>query len=406
MPETHIGGGDRVSFADMILVGAYVLIAVGLGCLSIEAPHDSPLWVMLVLLAGGVATLLVRRRWPAVAFAAALVLTLLSFAAGSAAEAALLVIALIELGVTRSGRAAWLGFMATAFAGIAGAGILANRARFGPAFWGAILPLATRDLVQAWLSSLTIIVVIALIATLLGVNIGHRRRFVATLVERAEQMKHERDQQARIASAQERERIAREMHDVIAHSLAVMIAVSDGAQAIAIRRPEEAQEAIRRVAETGRRTLDEVRLLLGTVRGDDSDSLLTAQAPQPSIEQLPALIEEFLAAGLPVNLETTGSAPADPVTQLTVYRIVQESLTNVLRHANDVRGVRVLVVLSTTMIEISVEDSSAIAATPRDPGRGLLGIRERAAIYDGIVETGPRTAGGWRVFVRLMVGEK
>lgn len=390
---------------DVIVVGVFLVVAVGLGALSLEAPHDSPLWAMIMLFAGGVVALLMRRRWPVLSFAAALGLMLVSFAVGTAAEATVVVILLIELGVRRSSRAAWVGFACTAFVAIAGAAILANRARFGPAFWGAILPQPTRDAGEAWLNSMIFIIVIALLATLIGVNFGHRQRFVAGLVERAEQMKRERDQQASIAGAQERERIAREMHDVIAHSLAVMIAVADGAQAIALTRPEESRVAIGRVSETGRRTLDEVRRLLGTVRGESADSFLAAQTPLPSVAQLPALVEEFRLAGMPVLLTVTGSAPLDAGRELAVYRIVQESLTNVLRHAKEVRDVRVIVELSPSAIDITVEDWSA-EAVPRDhQGRGVLGMRERAAIYDGRVESGPRPDGGWRVFVRLAIGE-
>lgn len=395
----------RISALDLLLVGAYILVAVGLGALSLQKPLETPLAVMIALLPAGIVTLLVRRRWPVVTFLAALVLTLVSFAFGSAAEATVLVIALIELGVMRSARAAWTGFAAAMGFGIAGAGILAHRARFGPAFWSSIMPSPERDFWQGWANFFAIITVCALLATLIGVNFGHRRRLVAGLVERANQMKRERDQQASIASAQERERIAREMHDVIAHSLAVMIALADGAKVIAVKRPEESRNAIGRVAETGRRTLDDVRRLLGTVREGDSSSLLADPSPQPSIAQLPALVDEFRSAGLPVKLAVAGFAPLDASTELTVYRIVQESLTNVLRHARDVEKVDVRIVQSASAMEVTVEDIAAPTAASLTPGRGLVGMRERAAIYDGVVHSGPRAGGGWRVFVRLVIGE-
>ena len=390
---------------NVMLMGAYVALAAGFGYLSLEPPHDSPLWVMLLLLLGGIGTLLVRRRWPTAAFAAALALMLLSFLAGTTAEAVLVVFALMGAGVHRSARVAWLWLATTMLASAAGAAIVSHRIRFGPALWGAIIPSPTRDPVEGWQSVFLLSGAIAVIVTLLGLNIGHRRRHLAALVERSEQMQRERDQQASIASARERERISREMHDVIAHSLAVMIAMADGAEAMAVRRPEESREAIGRVAETGRRTLDEVRRLLRTVRDEDG-SLLPGQDPQPGVAQVPALVEEFRASGLQVRLELAGSVRDDAVLGLTVFRIVQESLTNVLRHARTVRDVLVRLDLATEEVTILVEDTAEPAAQPTDPGRGLVGIRERAAIYDGLVETGPRVGGGWRVYVRLPLEER
>lgn len=390
----------RGAALDVLVMGAYVVLAAGLGFLSLEAPHDSPTWVMLVLLAGGIATLRIRRRWPTAAFAAGLALMLLSLLAGTMAEALLVVVALISAGVTRSARVAWLWLAVTALVCSAGAAIMSHRIRVGPALWGAIIPSTARDPLEGWANVFGFSAVIAVIATLVGLNIGHRRRLVAALVERSEQLKRERDQQASIAGARERERISREMHDVIAHSLAVMIAMADGAEAMAVRRPEESREAIGRVAETGRRTLDEVRRMLRTVRDDDG-SLMPSQEPQPGIAQVPGLVDEFRAAGLQIRLELTGSLGHDAVLGLTVFRIVQESLTNVLRHARMVCDVLVRLEAAEDEITILVEDTAEVATQPIDPGRGLVGIRERAAIYDGLVETGPRAGGGWRVFVRL-----
>ena len=390
---------------DAVAIGGYLVLAVGFGYLSLEPPHDSPFWVMALLLGGGIGSLLVRRRWPRIAFAAALALMLVSFVAGTAAEAILVVISLLTAGIVHSARAAWLWLAATVLAAAAGAAILSHRIRFGPALWGTILPSPTRDPVEGWVNVFVLSGATAVIVTLLGLNIGHRRRHLAALVERSEQMKRERDQQASIASARARERISREMHDVIAHSLAVMIAMADGAEAMAVRRPQESREAIGRVAETGRRTLDEVRRLLRTVREEDG-SLLPGQDPQPGIAQVPALIEQFRASGLQVRLELSGSVRDDAVLGLTVFRIVQESLTNVLRHARGVRDVLVRLDLADEEVTILVEDTSDPATPSTDPGRGLVGVRERVAIYDGSVQTGPRGGGGWRVFVRLPLEER
>jgi signal transduction histidine kinase len=228
---------------------------------------------------------------------------------------------------------------------------------------------------------------------------GQRRRLLSTLVDRAQRLARERDQQAEIATARERERIAREMHDVIAHSLSVMIALADGARAAADDRPGEAKDVMGRVAQTGRRTLGEVRRLLGSVRGDPSDPAL--HAPQPDASQLAALVAESVAAGLPVRLTETGPRPGDPAVGLSVYRIVQESLTNVLRHASDVEDVSVEVAWSTDAVSVVVRDRSAPVAPADGAGRGILGMRERAALFDGEATAGPHSGGGWQVRARL-----
>lgn len=375
-----------------LLLVAYVLLVAGLGWLSVEAPpHVIPIWVIPVLACAGVPTLMGCRRYPRSSFAAALVITLVSCAIGTLAEAFVVLSMLYLAGARRSARAAWLSFATVVVVGVLGAFILARRLATGPSLWGTVASTTDRDLLLDWGNIYVIISVIALVVTLMGINIGHRRRHVAALVQWARQMERERDQQALITSAEERERIAREMHDVIAHSLAVMIAMADGAHATAVHRPEVAKQAMGRVADVGRRTLDEVRRLLGSVQGE----------PPPDVSRLQALSEEFAQAGLPVHLTVVGDPPQDGVLGLTIYRIVQESLTNVLRHAHDPHGVTVEITWTEEMVEITVEDDSAPVTTQGHPGRGLLGIRERVALYDGHVTTGPRPEGGWRVHARL-----
>lgn len=391
----------RGSLPDLILAAVYLVVALFCIYLSVESSIVTPLWPMLLLTAGGVATLAIRHQRPTLALVAALVLLPASFAWGTGAEIILLVPLLYRVGVDRPPRQAWTWLGVAALVGAVAAAIMVRRLHSGPPLLGVALRTPPPDWLWEWLSVYMFVGATLAVATLIGINTGHRRRYVAALVDRAEQMKRERDQQASIASAAERERIAREMHDVIAHSLAVMIALADGAQASAEKRPDVASEAISRVAETGRRTLGEVRRLLSRVRGEDEDE--QAHLPKPGVAQLPSLVDGFREAGLPVNLELTGSLDGEPAVGLTVYRIVQESLTNVLRHARGVREVEVKVSLSEDDITVLVEDASSPARESSDPGRGLLGIRERASLYDGVVETGPREGGGWRVYVHLPV---
>lgn len=382
---------------DAIPLVAYGILALGLAVLSLEPPYATPLWVMVLLAAGGFATLVLHDRHPHFAFAAAIVLAVLSLAFGSGAEGLLAVIAMYSAGVRSRAGIIWVLFGVAALCGSLGALALTLRGTIAPPILGLQPPMAPRDTVLDWMNYYVVILVVLLIATLLGTSIGHRRRYIAELVHRAEQLARERDQQTETARAHERERIAREMHDVIAHSLSVMIAISDGAYLAIDARPVEAKEAIGRVAETGRRTLGEVRRLLGTVHVDNPGA---EHAPQPDASRLAFLMKEFISAGLPVTLTVTGQPVSDPALGLTVYRIVQESLTNALRHARDVESVAVSVGWEQKSVTIVVQDLSAEPFAPSETGRGLLGMQERVAMYDGEMTAGPH-ARGWRVFARL-----
>lgn len=240
------------------------------------------------------------------------------------------------------------------------------------------------------------VIVLALVVLLIAINIGNSRRYLKALIERAEQLARERDQQATIATAAERARIAREMHDIVSHSLTVMITLADGSAAQTVGSPERAADAMRQVAETGRSALADMRRMLGVLSEDDGTD--AALEPQPSTNDLGSLIERFRAAGLPVRYQATGTAPADTGQQLTVYRIVQESLTNVLRYAPAASTVSVVIVYSGDRIAVTVEDDATVhTAGGQGAGRGLLGIQERVGLYGGTVDSGPRATGGWRV---------
>lgn len=383
----------------MILV-VYGILAAGLAVLSLEPPHVTPLWIMVILGLGALAALSVHRRYPAPAFVGAMVLAILSLGGGSGAESILALIAMYIAAVNHQAREAWICFGVAMGCGAIAALAWCIRSSVGPPILGLTPPVQPRDSLLDWTSVYAIIAALLLILTLLGTNVGHRRRHVGELVDRAERLARERDQQAEIARALERERIAREMHDVIAHSLSVMIAISDGAHAAADERPGEAKVAIARVAETGRRTLAEVRRLLGAVRGE-AGGLAVEHSPQPDASQLPSLVTEFTAAGLPVRLEEAGTPPVDSTLGLTVYRIVQESLTNVLRHGRQVSLATVRVTWTADEVRILVRDDGSKVNYPHGAGRGILGMQERAALYDGILETGPNKDGGWQVMVQL-----
>jgi signal transduction histidine kinase len=253
---------------------------------------------------------------------------------------------------------------------------------------------------------LAFILLLVLATVSLGITIRTRQAYLAELEERAVRLERERDQQGQIVAAGERARIARDMHDVVAHNLAVMIALADGAALTAATRPERAADAMAHVAETGRQALGEMRRLLGVLHEDD-----VGTAPQPGLADVEALVAQVRTAGLPVTLTVTGT-PGDwgPGVGLAVYRIVQEALTNTLKHAGpDVVAEVTLVYDADGVTATVLDDGRATAtatATATGDGRGLAGMTERAATYGGELSAGPRTDGaGWRVRARLRPAE-
>ncbi len=237
-------------------------------------------------------------------------------------------------------------------------------------------------------------------ATVLGRNVRNRRRLLASLEERAARLERERDQQGRLAAAAERARIARELHDVVAHNLTVMIALADGAAYAMHDSPDRAQDALATVSQTGRRALGEMRRLLGVLRDDDVD-VAPNREPQPGVPEIDALVDQVRAAGLPVSYQVSPAARTlAPGIQLTLFRIVQEGLTNTLKHAGPSAAAEVSVLTSNGSVQVSVSDNGT-AAVLSNGGAGLRGMRERAAVYSGVIEAGPRPEGGWRVSAQL-----
>jgi signal transduction histidine kinase len=189
------------------------------------------------------------------------------------------------------------------------------------------------------------------------------------------------------------------MHDIVTHNLSVMVALADAAVYANPRSPERATDAMRQSAETGRRALTDMRRFLGVLRADEPDAL---RHPQPGIGQLAALLDMVGAAGLPAALRLTGDhAAISPGAQLTVYRLVQESLTNTLKHAAPGARARVRVDCSPSAVAVEIDDDGRPGAAAPGPGQGIAGMRERAAAYGGELSAGPLPGGGWRVAVTL-----
>jgi signal transduction histidine kinase len=217
---------------------------------------------------------------------------------------------------------------------------------------------------------------------------------------RLRQVEHERELAARVAVADERARIARELHDVIAHSVSVMVVQAGAARRLVNRQPDRAGEAMREVEGSGRDALTELRRLLG-VLAERPDELVLA--PQPGLGQLEALVGRIDAAGVPVDVRIVGTPrPLPPGLDLTAYRVIQEALTNVMKHAAGART-EVLVEYGDRDLRLAVVDEggSAGPAGATGAGRGLLGMQERVAAYGGNVEAGAQPEGGFAVRARL-----
>jgi signal transduction histidine kinase len=254
---------------------------------------------------------------------------------------------------------------------------------------------------------------LTVVVYLIGTNIGLRQGYLQALEERAERLERERDAAAEVAAVLERTRIARELHDVVAHHVSVMVVQAEGAGWAIDGRPEQARTAVATIAETGRTTLIELRRLLGVLRAGDEDGV----APQPGLADLPALVEGFRGSGLSV---VHNQVPAQEVEgellrlpdslQLAVFRIVQEGLTNVLKHAGQAARAQVEVQIvgrsasGSAELVVEIQDDGIGMPAARLPGHGLIGIRERVALFGGSAEIGPVAGGGFRVRAGFPIG--
>lgn len=229
-----------------------------------------------------------------------------------------------------------------------------------------------------------------------------RHDYERALLGRAEQAERERDQQAALAAVEERGRIAREMHDVVAHSLSVIVVQADGGRYAADEHPAQAVTVLETIADTGRQALVEMRRVLGVLRDDDGDD--AGRAPQPGVGAIPDLIRGVRESwGDRVRFEVDGEPRSlDDGPSLAVYRVVQEALTNVIKHAGPHATVDVTLTYGDDALGARIEDDGRGAATLDDgAGGGLIGMRERVAAYGGTCTAGPRPGGGWRVETRM-----
>ncbi|MCM3883351.1 histidine kinase [Frankia sp. R82] len=390
-----------VDAAVVLPLAAVALIAVVLHPQGYPAGH--------VFAAVLLPPLIWRRSRPLAVFAVVVVLAFVQWLVNvrSPGDAALLV-ALYTVAASRSRR--WM----LVAAGVVEAGVVLAAVR-----WGG-------PSVQPAFSAFVFLTGMVIAACATGVNIGDRRARLAYLEDRAARLEREHEQQSRLGAAAERARIAREMHDIVAHNLAVVIALADGVGLTLDTDPAVAGRAAEAISDTGREALAEMRRLLGVLRDDSEQDI---RAPQPGLGDLDRLAEQVRATGLPVSLEIDGEPRAMSAgAELTVFRLVQEALTNTLKHGGPGAVAQVRLRYSPHGVDVEILDvggeqpclvPAARAKQPSEPatephrqsnggqsngGQGLVGMRERAAAFGGLVTAGPRPAGGWRVHARFPAG--
>jgi signal transduction histidine kinase len=261
------------------------------------------------------------------------------------------------------------------------------------------LPITRFDDDPTGLPEIVSIYVIFAVAWVIGDRIGARRTYLRELEERAVTHERERDEHARRAAAEEQARIARELHDIIAHNVSVMTVQAAAAGDAFETQPSRAREALASIESTGREALAELRRLLGSVRQGDGPG---AFAPQPGLARLDDLIEQVRATGLTVELTVEGSPrELPPSVDLSAYRIVQEALTNTLKHADASHAI-VLVRYGTLALDVEVvDDGRGAAADGTGFGHGIIGMRERAVLFGGELRAGPASGRGFSVRARI-----
>jgi signal transduction histidine kinase len=363
---------------------AVALVAAGSEVASVTDEGESVVALVLASFAG--LALVARRRAPLATFA-------IVFAATVAVEVS---------GDTVAGVAALIALYTTA---------ATLERRISLAVLGATLALlpalalTTSDVSDSQvLSDLVVGVACCVGVWALGAYVQTRRRYLQGLRDRAADLEREREQLTRIAEHEERASIARELHDIVAHSVTVMLVGVRGARDVLRSAPDVADETLARVETSGQQSLAELRRILALLRGPERGA---EARPQPALAQLGELVAEYREAGLPVRLTVAGEPRALPGgIELSVYRIVQEALTNVLKHSRPNEVTVTLSFLDSAGLEVEVVDDgrSADAGGAAVTGHGLVGMRERVTLLGGELETGRRAGGGFRVTARLPVG--
>ncbi|HYX60047.1 MAG TPA: sensor histidine kinase, partial [Streptosporangiaceae bacterium] len=266
---------------------------------------------------------------------------------------------------------------------------------------GSVMAAAKWQLAGTVPRSLLFLSAMVVAALFAGLTAASGSRYLAWMDERARRLETERDQQAVIAAAAERTRIARELHDIVSHSLSVVITLADAASVVGRSDPAGGVEAMTEASEVARCALTDMRAMLGVLRTEESSAGL---APQPGIDDLGALVERIRATGLPVDLSVEGTPfPLGAAAELTAYRVVQEALTNTLRHAK-ARHATVTIAYDQPQLRVRIADDGTARTRDAWRGHGIEGMRERAALHGGTLRAGPDpdAPAGWLVEATLV----
>jgi signal transduction histidine kinase len=366
----------RLRSVDPRVADGLLAVALAIGAAAqLHEQHQGNLFRWLAVM-GTVLPLAGRRQYPLACYCVQFCCAILSFQAPTYAGYAALFLVMYSLGLHSSHR------LLSLAAPLVSAVVLVVASELsGPPAWFLQVP--------AGLAEVTI-----------GVGLWLVGNTIRGLEERTRRLQREQELATRVAVADERARLARELHDVVAHSVSVMVVQAGAARRLLGRQPERAAEALLSVESNGREALAELRRMLGVLTDDGGSPAL---APQPGLRQLDALVERVGAAGLPVQVRIEGSPrPLPPGLDLTAYRIVQEALTNALKYA---KGAPTEVLLEFGEGELTLEvlntGEAVLIPTSAGSGRGLLGMRERVSVYGGELEAGGRPEGGFAVRARL-----
>ena len=367
---------------------ALVLAMAGIGVAGAvlgrgrELGPEGPLWFDVLAMLAIVLPLLARRRFP--------------FGAPAAVGVAAALISFVDKTVVPYDGVTFLVGCAALFL----VGSLRDRAQAVAGFAVAegVLAVVVHNSPRSFGGNFVVASIIFAIVWTIAFGVGRKSVEADEARERATRAEHEREERARVAVAEERARIARELHDVVGHSVSVMTVQASGVRRLLRPEQEREREALLVVERTGREALAEMRRMVGVLRRPEEAPAL---APQPSLDHLSRLVEQAREAGLPVELRIEGEATQLPAgVDLTAYRLVQEGLTNVVKHAQATRA-EVLVNYGDGYLEVTVNDDGQGVGNGDGGGHGLVGMRERVSVYGGELDAGPQTGGGYRLRAKL-----
>jgi signal transduction histidine kinase len=377
-------------FARRYWFDALMLAGVGIGITGAVLGREhingpgGPLWFDILAILAIVLPLLARRRFP--------------FGAPAAMGVAAALTSFVDKTVVPYDGVTFLVGCAALFL----VGSLRDRAQAVAGFAVAegVLAVVVHNDPRSGVGNFIVASIIFTIVWTIAFSVGRKSVETDEAKERAARAEREREERARTAVAEERARIARELHDVVGHSVSVMTVQASGVRRLLRPDQQRERDALLVVERTGREALAEMRRMVGVLRRPEEGPAL---APQPSLEHLDRLVEHAREAGLPVELRVEGEAVQLPVgVDLTAYRLVQEGLTNALKHAQATQA-EVLVHYSDGQIEVVVSDDGRGIGTDDGGGHGLVGMRERVSVYGGELDAGPRPEGGYRLRARLPV---